>query len=283
MVLAAQAQQTKTTKLIIRADDMGSSHASNEACIETATKGIATSIEVMAVAPWFPEAVRMLNDNPILDVGLHLVITSEWDNIKWRPLTNCPSLTDSNGYFLPMMGPNPNYPGLSVMENNWKPEEIEQEFRAQVELALKNIPRISHISGHMGSIGFDEKVAEMTHRLAETYHLIDDTDLEKEGKLMNVGYEGDSKTSSEKKTAFLAMLNKLDPGKTYLFVDHPAYDNAEMQAVHHIGYENVATDRQGVTDLFTDPEVKKAIQEKGIELVSYKQAFGSIDENIKKQ
>ncbi len=49
----------------------------------------------------------MLKENPGLDVGLHLVIAGEWENVKWRPLTHCPSLTDENGYFFPMMFPDP--------------------------------------------------------------------------------------------------------------------------------------------------------------------------------
>jgi len=56
-------------RLIIRADDMGSSRAANIACMQTATDGITTSIEVMVVCPWFPEAVKRLYDNPTIDVG----------------------------------------------------------------------------------------------------------------------------------------------------------------------------------------------------------------------
>ena len=66
------------------------------------------------------------------------------------------------------------------------------------------------------------------------------------------------------------MLNKLQPGKTYLFLEHPGLDDAELQAIHHIGYENVAEDRQGVTDLWTDPSIKALIKEKKIQLISYK-------------
>ena len=158
--------QTLHSRLIVRADDMGSFQSSNLACMEGYKNGIQTSIEVMAVAPWFPEAAKLLKENPGIDVGLHLTITSEWDNIKWRPLTHCPSLTDSNGYFLPMMFPNPNYPGLSIKESKWTLAEIEQEFRAQIELALKNIPHISHLSGHMLSNAFDPEVQKLTERLA---------------------------------------------------------------------------------------------------------------------
>ena len=130
---------------------MGALHSVNEASIDTYKNGIEQSAEVLVVGSWFPEAVKMLKENPGLDVGVHLAITSEWENVKWRPLTDCPSLVDENGYFFPMMGPNPAYPGQSVMENASKFDikEIEKEFRAQIELALKNIPQITHISGHM--------------------------------------------------------------------------------------------------------------------------------------
>ena len=65
------------------------------------------------------------------------------------------------------------------------------------------------------------------------------------------------------------MLDDLKPGETYMFVDHPGLDSPELRAVSHIGYEDVATDRQGVTDLFTSPVVKEAIAKKGIRLISY--------------
>ena len=144
--LPAWGQSSPT--LVVRIDDLGAFHSVNEACIKTYRNGIARSVEVMPVAAWYPEAVKMLKENPGLDVGLHLVITSEWENVKWRPLTHCPSLTDENGYFYPMMSANPAYPGQSIMENKWDIKEIEQEFRAQIEMALKNIPQLSHLSGH---------------------------------------------------------------------------------------------------------------------------------------
>ena len=263
--------QNNGANLIIRADDMGSFRSANIACMEGYKNGIETSIEVMAVAPWFPEAARLLEENPGIDVGLHLAITSEWDNIKWRPLTNCPSLVDSNGYFFPMMGKNPNYPGLAITENKWNIDEIEQEFRAQIELALKNIPQISHISGHMGATGFSPEVNALVKRLSKEYNLpsVDRVDSMNEYNFSYAGYDGPSKTSEEKEKSFINRLNKLEPGKNYMFIDHPALDNEEMQTVGHIGYENVAEDRQGVTNLFTSPKVKEVIKEKGIRLISY--------------
>lgn len=268
--LTVLGQQVNSPKLIVRGDDMGSSRSANLASIETYVNGVETSIELMVVTPWFPEAAQLLRKHTGIDVGLHLVITSEWDNIKWRPLTQAPSLVDADGYFFPMMGPNPNYPGLAITENKWNLKEIEQEFRAQIEFALKHVPQISHLSGHMGSTGFDPKVVEMVNQLSAEYDLPVMGRAVMQGLgISGISYDGPKTTSAEKEAAFLRMLDKLEPGKSYMFVDHPAYDNVEMQGVGHIGYENVALDRQGVTDTWTSEKVKQAIAEKGIELVNF--------------
>ena len=55
-----------------------------------------------------------------------------------------------------------------------------------------------------------------------------------------------------------------------MFVDHAAYNDSEMETVMHVGYEDVAVDRQGVTDLLKSPEVLKVINELGIKLIDIK-------------
>jgi predicted glycoside hydrolase/deacetylase ChbG (UPF0249 family) len=258
--------QDGSIKLIVRGDDMGYSHAGNEALIKCFKEGIQTSIEVIVPSPWFPEAVQMLRQNPKADVGVHLALTSEWDNIKWRPLTHCPSLVDSNGYFFPMIWPNKNYPGKALSEHAWKLEEIENELRAQIVIAKRNIPSISHISAHMGCIQIDEKVKALVKKLATEFHV----DIDPEVKNVKyVTYNGPKETSEQKISSFVSMLKTLQPGNTYLFVDHPGLDSPELRAIHHIGYENVAVDRQGVTNLFTSEVVKSAIRKMNIKLISY--------------
>ena len=268
--MAAKAQE-----LVIRIDDMGALHSVNVASIDTYQNGIAKSAEVLVVGSWFPEAVKMLKENPGLDVGVHLAITSEWENVKWRPLTDCPSLVDENGYFYPMMGPNPAYPGQSIMEQmeNFKINEIEKEFRAQIELALKNIPNVTHISGHMFSTAFNPEVTALVQRLSEEYGLpsIDRAEAFRQYNFVYVGYEGPKATFEEKVESFIKSLDLMEEGKRYMFVDHPAYNDSEMQTVMHVGYEDVAVDRQGVTDLLKSEKVLKAIEERGIKLININQ------------
>jgi chitin disaccharide deacetylase len=264
-VISACSQQNPP-RLIVRGDDMGFSHSGNEALIKSYKDGFQTSIEVIVPSPWFPEAVKMLEQNPNTDVGIHLAITSEWDNVKWRPVADVPSLTDADGYFYPFIWQNKNYPGRALLENKWTIEDLEKEFRAQIELALKKIPRISHISGHMGCTHISKEVTALVDKLIKEYKI--PISLDPAG-LKYTGYDGPHITFEEKKQSFIKMLDDLKPGESYVFVDHPGLDTPELKAIHHIGYENVAADRQGVTDLFTDASVKEAIKKKGIKLISY--------------
>jgi chitin disaccharide deacetylase len=259
--------QPSPPRLIVRGDDMGYSHSGNEAILKCQKEGVQTSIEVIVPSPWFPEAVKMLEQVPNADVGVHLALTSEWDNVKWRPVSDCPSLRDPDGYFFPMVRPHRSYPGRSIAENKWTIQDVEREFRAQIELAKKKTPRISHVSGHMGCSSLSPEVAALTRRLTREYGI----DIEPaEMGVRAVRYMGPTGTSTEKTDSFIKMLESLEPGKTYLFVDHPGLDTPELRAIHHIGYENVAVDRQGVTDAWTSPRVKAAIKARGIQLISYR-------------
>jgi len=238
--------------------------------METLLEGLATSVEIMPNTAWFPEAVKMLREHPGIDIGVHLTLSSEWENVRWRPLTSCPSLTDEQGYFPVSIYPDKEYPGQSISEMNWKPEEIEQEFRAQIERVLQQLPQATHISNHMGACNFDKEVAALTARLAREYGLADITTrpLEEYG-IQGIWFDGPHTTLAEKKESLIRALNRLEKGKTYMFLEHPAYDDEEMRAVYKKGYMDVAADRQGVTDLLLSKELREAIEEKGIQVVSY--------------
>ena len=66
-------------RLIVKADDMGAAHGINVGTIDAYKNGVVTTTNVIVPGPWFPEAARMLRENPGLDVGVHLAITSEWE------------------------------------------------------------------------------------------------------------------------------------------------------------------------------------------------------------
>ena len=205
----------KEVYLLVRGDDIGSSHAANLGCIESYQNGIMQSVELMVPCPWFPKAVKMLKENPGLDVGIHLVMTSEWDNIKWGPLTDAPSISDEDGYFYPMVRKRADFPpNSSVQEADWDIEEIEREIRAQIELGLKYVPWATHAGFHMGASRLDEKIGAVVTRLIKDYNL--DIDMEPYNFKRFAGW-GDASTLAERIDNFSAGLEQLEPG-FYLFI-----------------------------------------------------------------
>lgn len=257
-------------RLIIRADDMGVTHATNLGCMEVYKNGIATSVEIMAPTPWFTEAVRLLKTQPRYDVGIHLVLTSEWSNIKWRPLTHAKSLTDSNGYFFPTTWKgSPDFPSL---DDN-KPDflEAEKELRAQIEMVQKHIPRLSHISTHMGFNESHPELKNIVQKLSAEYKL---PITQQPSVLYFPGTpQMRSTTPGEREDAFIGQLPKLDKGKTYLLVTHPCYNTPEMQTVTTPTYQDVAKDRQADLDMLTSKKVKAALNKYNIELISAQKHF----------
>jgi len=169
-----------------------------------------------------------------------------------------------------MVWKNPNFPeNSSIQESKWKIEEVEQELRAQIELSLKYLPHISHLSSHMGFTSLDPRLKQLVEKLAKEYKLETETnDLS-----YFAGWGRDAKPE-ERIDKFCENLEKLSPGK-YLFVEHPAKDSEEMLTVGHKGYENVGIDREWVTRVFTSEKIKEIIKKKGIKLISY----GDLKEN----
>jgi hypothetical protein len=254
------------TRLVVRADDMGACQAINEACVIAHRDGIVKSVEVIVPGPWFLDAVRLLKENPTLDVGVHLCLTSEWERVKWRPLTHSPSLTDADGYFYPMTHQRPDFPpGTAFVAAGPKLDEVERELRAQIETALRRLPgRVTHVSAHMGAATATPPLRVLTEKLAAEYKLR----TEAAAGLKRAGPMGSSKAPQEREAALVAVLEKLTPGQ-WMLLEHPALDTPEMRAVGHNGYENVAEDRAAVTRAFTSEKVKAVIRERGIKVISY--------------
>jgi len=234
VTLGASAQNA--TRLLVRSDDMGSSHAANRSCIKAYQKGISKSVEVMVPCPWFLEAAQMLKENPGIDVGVHLTLTSEWDGMKWGPITPSPSLTDADGNFVATTG--------EWYNKAYKMEEVEAELRKQIEIARHYIPNVTHLSSHMGAPDCKPELKALVQKLAKEYKLIYET----EGitRLPDTGW--DKATSKDnKRDAFIRMIRSLKPGNTYLFVEHPANRTAEMKAIGKKGKKTFSRDRHWVT------------------------------------
>ncbi|MBN2271833.1 MAG: polysaccharide deacetylase family protein [Sedimentisphaerales bacterium] len=264
------ARNSDEIRLIVRADDIGSSHAANVACMKSYREGIARSVEVMVSAPWFNEAAKMLKEAPGYDVGVHLTLTSEWENCKWGPITQAPSLVDDQGHFLPMTRQRSDFPpNTGFLEAKPKLDEVEKELRAQIELAVKKIPQVSHLSSHMGTPTCTPELKALVNRLAKEYKLPVEFPQAKGAG----GFGGGDAGAEERVAALVKLLEELKPG-TWILVEHPGLDTPEMRAMGHKGYWNVAKDRDGVTKAFTSEAVKEVIKKRKIKLMSYRDLSG---------
>jgi len=255
--------------LLVRADDIGFSHAANEACIRVFTNGICRSVELMAPTPWFPEAVKLLKAHPGFDVGVHFTLTSEWENFRWRPLTGPSTISDADGFFYRTFRKNDNYPDETTFEQgDWRSADVEKELRAQIELVLKHIPWASHATFHMGGLRDNPDFQGVVDGLNAEYGLGVDVTGAGFERFQPFGENNQKLSPAEKTEALRQNLEALQPGR-WLHVDHPCLDTHESRAIGHVGYENVAVDRQGVVDAWTDDRVQEIIAQRGIRLVSY--------------
>lgn len=260
-------------RVVFKADDMGAAHAINMGTIEAYKKGVITSTDVIVPGPWFLEAAKLLKENSGLDVGVHLCLTSEWEVVKWRPLTAGKSFVDRDGYFFPMVWPNKNFPpGSFLIEAKPDLAEIERELRAQIETAKRHIPRVSFLSCHMGAASATPELRAITEKLSREYKL-PVQDFQKAAQWMRGGYVG-TDSGPEKARKLAAALEKLMPG-TYIQLDHAALDTPEMRAIGHEGYRNVAQDRWANVQAWTSEEVKEVIHRKGIKRIAVRDLFAA--------
>lgn len=271
---SAPANSDEKVRVVFRVDDMGAGLAVNEACMKTLTDGIATSVEVLVPAPWFRDAARRLREHPEIDAGVHLDLTSEWEFYKWGPVSQgVPSLVDHRGNFYPMTSQRSDFPpNTGFLECGWKIEEVERELRAQIELARRELPRVTHMTAHMGTATSHPRLRELVDRLAEEYGL----PIHLPGAERPPRFSGKDLSPGEKEKRLIEVLEGLEPG-LYLFVEHPGLDTPEMRGMGHHGYRNVAADRAGVTHAFTSPRVKATLERLGIESVSYADLLGEAE------
>lgn len=259
--------------LIVRGDDIGFSHGANLAFEECYKNGILTSAEIMVPPPWFNEAVKILNENPGLEVGVHLDLTCEWLLYRWGPVahfTITPSFIDEDGYFYYRTDTNSNYDKIfespySFLEVNPKLNEVEKELRAQIEMSMEKIPRINHLSCHMGTAMATPELEELVGRLAEEYGLVPDWKFRDNN--LNIFFV----PPEEKEDSLASILKSLEPGLWYLVI-HPGMDTPEMRAIYNNTGDpdkRMSIYRAAVTKALISKRIKRIIKERGIKLVTH--------------
>lgn len=150
----------KNAKVVIfHVDDAGMSYSSNRGAIRSIEEGIATSCSIMMPTPWSASFTKYVIANPGIDAGLHLTLTSEWNDYRWVPLMgkkNVPGLTDREGAL---------WKSVEDVVAHANEEEVDAEIRAQLDRAMTLGLKPTHLDSHMGTLfaseGFLKKYIQL--------------------------------------------------------------------------------------------------------------------------
>jgi hypothetical protein len=225
--------------LIINADDFGMCHAVNEAIFHALQHGVLRSATLMVPCPWALHAMHFLSDHPAISFGIHLTVISDWVHYRWGPLSpreKVPSLLDKAGYFY-------NFEGMPEFLAHVRLDELEMEFRAQIEAVLAAGLKPTHLDWHALRIGSRANISDVMLRLAKEYGLALRVAggswierVQSQGLPTNDYDFLDSYLLDpvDKSAHYARMLRELPAGLSEWAV-HPGLDNAELLAIEPDG------------------------------------------------
>lgn len=255
--------------LILNADDFGMCHAVNAGILQAITEGVVTSTSLMVPCPWALHAMEQLKAHPDVPFGIHLTLICDQAHYKWRPLTSpekAPSLVDETGFCYP----------IGRMEEflaQAQLDELELEFRAQIETVLAAGLKPTHLDWHCILNGGRPDMLDLSVRLAKEYGLAVRADNAVMEGLQSRGlptseyplldsYNIDPAT---KTAVYTQMLRELPPGLSEWAV-HPAIDSREMQAMEADSWQIRTSDYA----FLMSPDARAILEQEGIILLSYR-------------
>ena len=272
--------------IILHADDIGMCPEANIAAKEQLTKGQIQSAAVMIPCPNAEEFINWAKENPAMDIGLHLTLTSEWKKHRWGPIT-----------------PDAEVPGLLDPEDKlWRSvpevvqhataEEVEKEIRAQIEQSIAWGYRPDHIDTHMGTLFGHPSYVKAYIKVAQEYgipaNIIDISVPSVLAEFRAKGYPMDDSvvkmsaeytlpkldyftsapkadTYDEKLESFKALIKSLKPGLTEI-IFHPSVDTENLRSITGSWQQRVWE-----TKIFADPELINFFKEEGIIFTNWKE------------
>jgi predicted glycoside hydrolase/deacetylase ChbG (UPF0249 family) len=269
--------------VIIHADDFGMCQSTITACTELFELAGISSAAVMVPCPWFLTAARTQKDLKKVDLGVHITLTSEWKEYRWRPISTAEiesGLFDSQGYF---------HAKSKDVQNYGNPVFVRDEINAQINLALSEGIVPTHIDTHMGSVahpkfmfdyinaGLSRKIPPMLFRLTKNEWMkigLDETsatmvemfliNLEEQGvplldHLRTIPLEAQDNRYGQA----INIFNSLPPGITH-FIIHPATETPELKAITPDWKSRV-----GDYQLFRDKEIHDNLKNNVIHVIGY--------------
>jgi predicted glycoside hydrolase/deacetylase ChbG (UPF0249 family) len=257
--------------LIINADDLGMSYTINDAIFRTLKAGLVRSTSLMVPWPAALNALQFLKQNPDIPFGVHLSVINDNPGYRWKPLLpteQVPSLVDADGYFH-------TEEHMSAFLALARVDELEPEFRAQIEVVMAAGLQPTHLDWHCLHNGGRADILDLTVRLGKEYGMAVRVyqnpvteQLQREGLPTNDHDLMDSYDVeiNAKSATYARMLRELPAGVTEWAV-HPGLENAEMRTIEPESWQVRTSD----FDFLMSPQARELIDREGIILLDYKQ------------
>jgi predicted glycoside hydrolase/deacetylase ChbG (UPF0249 family) len=224
----------------------------------------------MVPCPWALHAKHFLANHPEIPFGVHLTVISEWVDYRWGPVTSrekVPSLINKAGYFY-------NFEQMPEFLAQVRLDQLEMEFRAQIEVVLAAGLKPTHLDWHALRIGSRMDILELMLRLVREYGLA----LRIAGRSWIEKVQSRGLPSNDhdfldsylldpvnKSARYAELLHELPVGLNEWAV-HPALDNSELLAIEPGGNHTRQTD----FDFLTSQQAKDIVKEEGIILLDYR-------------
>jgi chitin disaccharide deacetylase len=280
-------------RLIVAADDFGMSAGVNAGILRAYRDGILTDTSLMVNGQAFAEATELARANPGLSVGLHLML------VQGRcaaPPASIPLLADADGIF----GNAPVWAGMRFFFVPGVRAQLRREIIAQLDKFLATGLPLSHVDGHL-TIHMHPVVVDVLVDVCQQYG-IRAVRLPREPLAPALRYDrrhvlrklfeatsfnalsrwarprlqrarlrhpdrmfGLHQTGHVSEEYLLSVLADLPPGVNEVYC-HPALIDDEARRWRPADYES----EQELAAL-TSPRVRAAIDQAGIELITYHQ------------
>ena len=151
--------------LIVNADDLGMHPAVNRGVLDAIENGIARSCSVMTPCPAAADALALLRERPHIPFGVHLTLVRDTPADTWTPLSHdVPTLVDPWGRLFLHAQAAELLAGVRI-------EDVQREFRAQLDAVLATGLRPTHLDFHSLADGGRDDVLDVAFLLADQHSL----------------------------------------------------------------------------------------------------------------
>jgi predicted glycoside hydrolase/deacetylase ChbG (UPF0249 family) len=257
--------------LIVNCDDFGMYDAINAAVVDSIEKGIASSCSLMAPCPSALHAMHLLRQRPEIPFGIHLTLVCDTNHYRWGPLAakeKVPSLLDDAGELF-----TPTPAGRSWLLARARLDEVELEFRAQINAVAGVGLTPTHLDFHCLADGGRDDILDLTAALAAEYGLAVRVWLEPGRQKMrqqglpvtdNEFLDSYSLDIDDKPARYAQLLRDLPAGLSEWAV-HPSVGSEESQAIDG-GWRRRRTDYE----FLTSPQARRLLEQEGVVVIDYR-------------